>query len=66
MRSDKSGNRLAMALETEAESQFIGHELKVGWLLQWDKRFEELAGLRGPIWPVTATGELGAELGAAL
>ena len=66
MRSDKSGDRLTMAFETEAESQFIGCQLKVGRFLQWDKSFEELAGFRGPIWPVTAPGELGAELRAAL
>ncbi len=64
MRSDKSGDRLTMALETEAQGQFIGCQLKVGRLLQRDKSFEELAGFRGPIWPVTATGELGAELRA--
>jgi hypothetical protein len=57
---------LAMALETETECQFVGRQLKVGWFLQWDKSFKELAGLRGPIWPVAATGEVGAELRAAL
>ena len=66
MRSDKSGDRLAMALETEANGQFIGHQLKVGRLLQGDKLFKELAGFRRPIWPVTATGELGAERRAIL
>ena len=66
MRSDKSGDRLTMALETEADFQFIGHQLKVGRFLQRDKIFEELAGLRWPIWPVAATGELGAELRAIL
>lgn len=66
MRSDKSGDRLTMALETEADVQFIGHQLKVGRFLQGDKIFEELAGLRWPIWPVVAPGELGAELCAIL
>ena len=61
MRSDKSGNRLPMALETEAAGQFIGGQLKVGRFLQRDKVFEELAGFRRPSWPVAATGELGAE-----
>ena len=66
MRSDKSGDRLTMALETEAQGQFIRCQLKVGRFLQRDKSFEELAGFSGPIGPVTATGELGAELRAAL
>ena len=66
MRSDKSGDRLTMAFETEAEGQFIGCQLKVGRFLQRDESFEELAGFRGPIWPVTAPGKLGAELRAAL
>jgi hypothetical protein len=66
MHSDKSGDRLTLALETEAQGQFIGCQLKVGRFLQRDKSFEELTGFSGPIWPVTATGELGAELRAAL
>ena len=33
MRSDKGGDRLAMALEIEPAGQFIGHQLKVGRLL---------------------------------
>jgi|ERR1017187_3087032 hypothetical protein len=65
MRSDKSGDRLTMAFETETAGQFIGHQLKVGRFLQGDKIFKELAGLRGPIWPMAATGDLGAKLGAA-
>ena len=66
MRSDKSGNRLPMALETEAAGQFIGGQLKVGRFLQRDKVFEELAGFRRPSWPVAATGELGGERSALL
>ena len=66
MHSDKSGDRLAMPLETKADGQFVGHQLKVGRFLQRDKIFEELAGLSGPIRPVAATGELGAELRAVL
>ena len=64
MRTDKGGDRLTMALETEAAGQLIGRQLKVGRLLQRDKIFEELAGLRRPIWPVAAPGELGAESGS--
>lgn len=62
MRSNKGGNRLTMALETEADGQFIGRQLKVGRFLQWYKILEELAGLRWPLWPVAAAGEMSAEL----
>ena len=55
-----------MALETEAGGQFISRQLKVGRFLQRYKIFEELACFRWPIWPVTATGELGAEFRAVL
>jgi len=66
MRSDKGGDGLPMAFETEAGGQFIRHQLKVGRFLQRDKIFKELGGLRWPIWPVATTRELGAELGAVL
>ena|SRR5208283_6217971 len=66
MRSNKGGDRLTMALETETDNQFIGRQLKVGRFLQRYKIFEELAGLRRPIWPVATPGELGAEPGAVL
>ena len=66
MGSDKGGDRLPMALETEAAVQFIGHQLKIGRFLQRDKSFEELAGFRWPIGPVAATGELGGERRALL
>ena len=55
-----------MALETEADVEFIGYELKVGRFLQWDKIFKELCGLIRPIRPVVTTGELSAELRAIL
>lgn len=61
MHSDESGNRLTMALEPEAQGQLIRGQLKVGRFLQRDKSLEELAGFSGPVWPVAATGELGAE-----
>jgi len=66
MGADKGGDRLTMALKTEAGGQFIGHQLKVGRFLQRDKILEKLAGLRWPIWPVPATRELGAEPRAVL
>jgi hypothetical protein len=54
MRSNKGGNRLTMALETEADGQFIGRQLEVRRFLQRDKILEELARFRGPIWPMAA------------
>ena len=66
MGSNKGGDRLTMAIETKSDGQFVGHQLKVGRLLQWDEILEELAGLRWPIWPVVATGKSGAELRALL
>ena len=42
--SDKGGHGLAMALETKAAFQLIGHELKVGWLLQRQELLEEPHG----------------------
>lgn len=66
MRSHKGRHRLPMALEAEAQGQFIGRQLKVGRFLQRDKRFEELGNLRRPIRPVVAPGELGAEPRAVL
>ena len=64
--SDKGGDRLTMTFETEADCQFIGHQLEVGWLLQRDKLFEELVGFRRPMWPVSAPGKVGAERSAIL
>ena len=32
MSSGQGGDRLAMALETEAGLQFVGDELEIGWL----------------------------------
>ena len=66
MGADKGGDGLTMALETETQGQFIRHQLEVGRFLQRDKILKELAGFRWPIWPVTTTGELGAELGTLL
>ncbi len=66
MRADKSGDRLAVALETKAYVQFISYELKVGRFLQRDKIFEELYGLIRPIRPVRTAGELSAEFRAVV
>jgi len=65
MSSDKRGDGFAVALEAEADRQFIGGQLKVGRLLERYKIFEESAGFWRPIWPVVSPGDLGAESGAA-
>ena len=62
----KSGYGAPMALEGKAEQQFIGHQLKIGRLLQGDKGFEELDRFGRPVWPVAAAGELWAEHGPVL
>jgi hypothetical protein len=64
--SGKGGNGLAVAFETEAACQFIGHELEVGGLLQRQEFLEECLGLGRPVRPMVATRELGGELGALL
>ena len=55
-----------MALETQAGFQFIGHQLKVGWLLKRQELLEEADGFRRPVRPMVATRELGGEPGAFL
>jgi hypothetical protein len=66
MRPDKSGDGLAMALETKAGGQFIGCQLKVGRLLQRYKILQKPGGLRRPIGPMVATRKVSAEISAAL
>ena len=66
MGSGKGGNGLAVALETQAGFQFIGHKLKVGWLLKRQELLEEADGFRRPVRPMVATRELGGEAGAFL
>jgi len=65
MSSDKRGDGFAVALEAEADSQFIGGQLKVGRFLERYKIIEESAGFWRPIGPVVSSGDLGAESGAA-
>ena len=55
-----------MALEAQAGFQFVGEQLKVGWLLEWDELLEEGDDLRRPVRPMIAAGELGDELRAFL
>ena len=57
----KGGNGLAVALETEAGFQFIGHELKVGRLLERQERFEERNSAGRPVRPMVATRGFGRE-----
>ena len=64
MGSGEGGHRLAMALETEAGFQLVRHQLEVGRLLERDELFEEGDGLRRPVGPMIAAGELGGEVGA--
>ena len=54
MGSGKGGDRLAMALETEAGLQFVGDELEVGWLLEREELLEEGDGFRRPVGPMVA------------
>ena len=64
MGSGEGGHRLAMALETEAGFQLVGHQLEVGRFLEGEKLLEEGDGLRRPVGPMIAAGELGGEVGA--
>lgn len=57
---------MAVALETEAGFQFIGHELKIGWLLKSEEILEEPNGFGRPVRPMVATRETGGEPGALL
>ena len=66
MGSGKGGHRLAMALETEAGFQFVGHQLEVGRLLEREELLDEGAGCWRPVGPMVAAGELGGEPGARL
>lgn len=64
MSSGEGRHRLAMALETETGFQFVGHQLEVGRLLEREELLEEGEGLRRPVGPMVAAGELGGEVGA--
>jgi hypothetical protein len=66
MGSGEGGHRLAMALETEAGCQFVGHQLEVGRLLEREELFDEGDGFGRPVRPMVAAGELGGEVGAFL
>ncbi len=54
MGSGESGYRLAMALETEAGFQFVGHQLEIGRLVERDELLDEGDGFRRPVGPMVA------------
>ena len=64
MGSGEGGHRLAMAFETQASFQFVGHQLEVGRLLKRQELLEEGDGCWRPVRPMVAAGELGGEVGA--
>ena len=64
MGSGEGGHRFAMAFETQAGLQFVGHELEVGRFLEGEELLEEGDGLRRPVGPMVAAGEPGGEVGA--
>lgn len=66
MGSGESRHRLAMALETEAGFQFVGHELEVGRLLERQELLEKGHGFGRPIGPMVPAGEFGDECGVFL
>jgi len=54
MGSGVGGHRLAMALETQAHFQFVGHQLEVGRLLEGEELLEEGGGCWRPVRPMVA------------
>ena len=64
MGSGEGGHRLAMALETEAGFQFVGHQLEIGRLVEREELLDEGDGFRRPVGPMVAARELGSEVGA--
>ena len=54
MGSGEGGHRLAMALETEAGFQFVGHQLEIGRLVERDELLDEGDGFRRPVGPMVA------------
>ena len=62
----KGGDRLSVALETQAGGQFIGHELEVRRPLEGEELLEELDGFGRPVRPVVAAREPGGEVGTFL
>ena len=54
MGSGEGGDGLAMALEAEAGFQFVGQQLEVGRLLEWEELFEEGDDLGRPVRPMIA------------
>ena len=61
MAASVSGDRFAVALESEASGQFVGDELIVGRALERQKGFKELLNLGGPGASAVAAGEVESE-----
>jgi hypothetical protein len=57
---------LAVAFETKAGFEFIGHELKIGRFLKRQELLEESNGIRRPVRPMVTAGAFGGESGAFL
>ena len=61
MTAGVSGDRFAVALESEAGGEFVGDELIVGRALERQEGFKELLDLDGPGAAVVAAGEVESE-----
>ena len=66
MTAGVSGDGFAVALESEADGQFVGHELIVWGTLERQEGLEELLGLDGPSGAMVAAGEVEGESGRLL
>lgn len=64
MGSCEGGHGLAVAFETEAVFQLVGHQLEIGGLVERKELLEEGDGCWRPVGPMVAAGELGGKGGA--
>ena len=64
--SGKGGNGLAVAFETKAGLEFIGHELKIGRFLKRQEFLEESNDFGRPVRPMVTARVFGGESGAFL
>jgi hypothetical protein len=60
------GDGFAVALESEADGQFVGDKLVVGRSLERQEGLQELPDLRGPGGVMVAAGEVKSEVGRVL
>ena len=63
MTAGVSGDGFAVALESEAGGEFVGHELIVGGALEWEEGLQELLDLGGPGGAMAASREVEGEGG---